>query len=198
MKSVLWALMLTVGVVSCGPQKKQGDETGTTVQQPARTDSPAVVADAGSLDELVYEGVGASLLKKESLARSQAEQKGRVAIMKVLGEDAAALIRLFAQRHAEVLTEGADVETFARSAEAALNQSTTLRGSRVSEYTQSANKDTTFAILEMPLMSGYDAIEQALADVGQKGKYLKSGDEFRKMFREFFLAEKKKLLTVPS
>lgn len=186
-------------IVSCGPGKKEEPVKPPSSIQDTTVAQPAVVQDTGSsLEDLVYEGVGASTLKKETLARSQAEQKGRVAIMKALADDAAQLIQVFGGAHgSHVLTANADMAKYAKEASESLSKSATLRGSAVQEYGQSAAKDTTYATIEIPLMNGYEEIERVLVEVGQKNGYIKSVDDFRRMFREFFLTEKKKMLTVP-
>jgi hypothetical protein len=116
-----------------------------------------------------------------------------------LADDAAKLIKAFGGAHgAHVLVPNADLEKYAKGAAESLGKSATLRGSAVQEYSQSAGKDTTYATIEIPLMNGYDEIERVLVEVGQKNGYIASADSFRKMFREFFIAEKKKMLTVPS
>lgn len=197
---LFFVMALAVLIGSCGPQKPADART----DQPVATDTtrvePAVTTNdtSSSLEELVYEATGASTLKKETLARSQAEQKGRVAIMKVLAEDASQLIKAFAAVHgAHVLTPNADLEKYATEAAESLTKAATLRGSAVQEYSQSSKKDTTYATIEMPLMNGYEEIERVLVDVGQKNGYFSSADSFKKMFREFFMIEKKKMLTVP-
>ncbi len=198
---LFFVMALTVLIGSCGPQKPVDPkkDPATPVDTTTSAQTTTSVDSSASIDDLVYEATGASTLKKETLARSQAEQRGRVAIMKVLAEDASQLIKAFAAVHgSHVLTPNADLEKYAREAAESLTKAATLRGSAVQEYGQSPKKDTTYATIEMPLMNGYEEIERVLVDVGQKNGYLASVESFKKMFREFFMVEKKKMLTVPS
>ena len=154
-----------------------------------------------TMDDLVYEGVGVSLLKMESTARSQAELKGRVEIIKALNQDAVLLMKEFSVLRKDLFADNLDTAAFAkRLNEFFAKESVQLKGSSVSEYRRSEKEDTTFAYMEMPLMAGYEVVEFAVETVGVKLHVLKENslDTFRKDFHEFFMAEKKKLLTMPS
>lgn len=198
----IFLLFLTVIFFNCGPSKQNEPK-----KEEPKKDSVTVATiesetvDSGStLDDLVYEGVGASVLKIESNARSQAELKGRTEIIKALATDAAGLLKVFIPAQKGFFADNVNVEDYAKKVEEALKKSTTLRGSKVSEYSQSAKKDTTYAMMEMPLMNGYEEIEKAIVEVGQKEKFLKTehADHFKMAFKDFFIVEKKKLLTEPS
>lgn len=200
MKKVIFVIVATL-LFGCGPSKQnepkkeepKKDSVAVTITEPE-------TADSSTLDDLVYEGVGASVLKIESNARSQAELKGRTEIIKALAADAAGLLKIFIPAQKGFFVDNVNADNYAKKVEEALNKSTTLRGSKVSEYSQSPKKDTTYAMMEMPLMNGYEEIEKVIVEVGQKEKFLKAehADHFRMAFKDFFLAEKKKLLTEPS
>lgn len=201
MQKIIFVIFSTMVLLSCGPSKQNEPK-----KEEPKKDSVAVTttetetADSSTLDDLVYEGVGASVLKIESNARSQAELKGRKEIIKALAADAATLLKVFIPAQKGFFADNTDADDYAKKVEEALNKATTLRGSKVSEYSQSAKKDTMYAMLEMPLMNGYEEIERAVIEVGQKEKFLKTehADHFKAAFKDFFLAEKKKLLTEPS
>ncbi len=151
--------------------------------------------EATSLEELVYDAEGASILKKESLAKSQAEHKARVELVGVLAREAVNMMQAFAVAHPTVI-QTSDTAAFGIKVKAAMEKETTLKGSQIGEYDQRG--DSTIASVEIALMSGYDVIEAALVQVGAKEKYIADAEGFRKAFREFFLSEKKKLVTRPS
>lgn len=175
------------------PGKTQGDQNQTTLVKPDNDneEKPA------ELTELVYEGVGKSVLKIESNARSQAELKGRKELIRVLAEDARKMLVLF-MREQPVWFSSVNAEQYAKEVEETMIASATLKGSRVSEYSQ--NGDTTFAVMEISLLDGYETIESTIVSVGLQKQHLNAEkkDDFRKTFKEFFLKEKKKLLTPPA
>jgi hypothetical protein len=195
------AFLATLVLVACPSQKKNGKET--VIDTPKDTTTKVVNLEketASELDELVYEGIGASVLKIESNARSQAELKGRKEVIRVMAEDAKQLIKLFIQEQPGFFSDGVNADEYGKAIEETMNASSTLKGCKVSEYNQSENKDTTFASMEMELMNGYDVIESAVISAGMKNKYLNEAktDSFKKTFKEFFTIQKKKLLTKPA
>lgn len=196
-----WILSLMVFLsFSCGEAKKQEPKNETTAEKketPATEEKPA---KAETMDELVYEETGVSTLKTEAAARSQAELKGRVELIRALSRDAADLATVFATLQKNLFAEGLDTAAFAKAIREYFgNEKIMLKGSAVSEYARSDKGDTTFALMEMPLMAGYEVIESAIVSVGTKSNFLKADavDTFKKVFHEFFMAEKKKLLTIP-
>jgi hypothetical protein len=196
MKSIFGMMAAAILLTGC-PAKKTDPETETRVDKDS-VEAKIVTEDreaAASLDELIYEARGASLLKKESLARSQAELKGRVELIKTLAADAGRLVAAFAKVHPQHFAKAVDAGDYASKISAFLEKETTLKGSRISEYGEEA--DTTFATVEISLMNGYDVIEKAVVEVGRESGYLQesSVSEFKKTFKAFFLEEKKKLLT---
>lgn len=203
MKQMTWvfSLLFLIFLSGCGETKKQEPKNESTAEKKEIPASDETTEKAETMDELVYEGVGVSVLKMESTARSQAELKGRVDIIKTLGEDAVQLMMEFSQLQKDLFVNDLDTAAFAKSLKEYFGkESISLKGSSVSEYRQSEKGDTTFADMEMPLMDGYEVIESALVSVGTKSRFLKADavDTFKKSFHEFFMAEKKKLLTKPS
>ncbi len=195
MKSIFGMMAAAILLTGC-PAKKTDPETETRVDKDSvETKTVTEDREAASLDELIYEARGASLLKKESLARSQAELKGRVELIKTLAADAGRLVAAFAKVHPQHFAKAVDAGDYASKISAFLEKETTLKGSRISEYSEEA--DTTFATVEISLMNGYDVIEKAVVEVGRESGYLQesSVSEFKKTFKAFFLEEKKKLLT---
>lgn len=196
MKSIFGSLVAAIVLTGC-PAKKTDPGTEVKVDKDSietKIETEDLEA-AATLDELIYEARGASLLKKESLARSQAELKGRVELIKTLAADAGRLIAAFAKAHPQHFAKAVDADDYASKISAFLEKETTLKGSRISEYNEAA--DTTFATVEISLMNGYDVIEKAVIEVGRENGYLleSSVSEFKKTFKAFFLEEKKKLLT---
>lgn len=203
MKKFGWVLCLTVFafLVSCGETKKQEPKNETAAEKKETPVTEEKSEKAEALEDLVYEEVGASTLKTESAARSQAELKGRVAIIRSIGNDAVQLACEFSQLRKDLFAEELDTAALAKALRDYFGkESITLKGSSVSEYSRSDKGDTTFALMEMPLMAGYEVIETAIIAVGMKMRLFRaeSADGFKKDFREFFMAEKKKLLTKPS
>jgi len=200
MKRHIFGLLVAALVWTGCPAKK----TEPTPDSGHDKDSVKTVADtaqddaAKSLDELVYEARGTSLLKKESLARSQSELKGRVALVKTLAEDAGKLIRAFIAVHPELFAKSVNADKFSTKIAAHMDKETTLKGSRIEEY--NTESDTMFAFVEISLMDGYSVIEKAVVEVGKQAGYLNEASvpDFQKAFKSFFLEEKKKLLTLPS
>ncbi len=195
------AIFATLVLVACPSQKKNGKET--VIDTPKDTTTKVINMEketATELDELVYEGIGASVLKKESLARSQAELKGRKEVIRILAEDANQLIQLFIQEQPGFFSSDVNSDDFGKSIEKEMNAATTLKGCKISEYSQSDNKDTTFASMEIGLMGGYDVIESAVISTGLQKKYLTADktNSFKKSFKEFFTVHKKKMLTKPA
>ncbi|MBL7994990.1 hypothetical protein JNM05_06415 [bacterium] len=205
MKNYVWILSFVMMLFSihCGEAKKQDvkkNDTAETGDVAAETSDAAEKSET-TMDDLVYEGVGVSTLKMESTARSQAELKGRVEIIKALTQDAILLVREFSLVQKDLFAGDLDTAAFAKGLKEYFGkESIQLKGSSVSEYKRSHKEDTTFAYLEMPLMAGYEVIETAVVSVGTKSHFLNEGaaDTFKKTFHEFFMAEKKKLLTIPS
>jgi hypothetical protein len=203
MKQLTWvfSLLFLIFSIGCGETKKQEPKNESNTEKkevPAKEEN---TEKTETMDELVYEGVGVSVLKMESTARSQAELKGRVDIIKTLGEDAVQLMTEFSSLQKDLFVSGLDTAAFAKSLKEYFGkESISLKGSSVSEYRQSEKGDTTFADMEMPLMAGYEVIESAIVNVGTKSHFLKADavDTFKKNFQEFFMAEKKRLLTKPS
>ncbi len=175
--------------------KKSESENPTTPSKTEEMNS----ADTTKIEELVYDAMGASKLRTESAARSDAELNGRKKLIKVLADDAVQLMQSFYKLNPEYFDKP-DTALFAKKIQEAFKKSTTLKGSAVSEYSLSPKKDTTYASLEMPLMNGYEAIEKVVVETGAIGKFLKPEriDDFRKNFHNYFMAMKKKLLTEPS
>lgn len=204
MKQMTWmfSLLFLFFSAGCGETKKQDPKNESTAEKkeiPASEETAEKTET--TTDELVYEGVGVSVLKMESAARSQAELKGRVDIIKTLGEDAVLLMKEFSVLQKELFVSDLDTAVFAKGLKEYFGkESISLKGSAVSEYRRSEKEDTTFADMEMPLMAGYEVIESAMVSVGTKSHFLKADavDTFKKNFHEFFMAEKKKLLTKPS
>jgi hypothetical protein len=198
-----WAFILPMLIFSlnCGEAKKQEPKNEAASEKKETPVIEEKTEKAETMDDLVYEETGISILKTESAARSQAELKGRVEIIKALGRDAADLGTVFAALQKELFAEGLDTAAFAKAIREYFGkEKIMLKGSSVSEYSRSEKGDSTFALMEMPLMAGYDVIESAILTVGLKSKFLKADavDNFKKNFHEFFMAEKKKLLTKPS
>lgn len=204
MKQIEWifSVAFLMFFLSCGESKKQELKKETPAEKTDATASKETTEKSESTpDDLVYEGVGVSLLKMESTARSQAELKGRVEIIKTLNQDAVLLMKEFSLLQKDLFTDNLDTAAFAKGLRDYFGKETIqLKGSSVSEYKRSEKQDTTFAYMEMPLMSGYEIIESAIVSVGIKSRFLKSDatDAFKKYFHEFFMAEKKRLLTIPS
>lgn len=202
MKPKIWIISLAlIGFfLSCGDSKKQEAKKDPGVEKSATAKENAETSESTS-EDLVYEGVGISTLKMESTARSQAELKGRVELIKALHADAVFLIREFSKLQKDLFSDRMESETFEKKLNEYFNNETIqLKGSSVSEYRRSEKGDTTFADMEMPLTAGYDVIETAIVSVGLTSGYIQSGavDNFKKSFRDFFMAEKKKLLTKPA
>lgn len=199
MKKSIFGWTLAVLLAGC-PAKKTEPVTTAKIDNDSVESKIDEVEDtaATSLDELVYEARGASMLKKESLARSQAELKGRAELIKTLAADAGQLVGAFARKHPQHFAKSVDAEDYASKISVFLEKETTLKGSHISEYSEEA--DTTFATVEISLMNGYDVIEKAVVEVGRESGYLQesSVSEFKKTFKAFFLEEKKKLLTPPA
>jgi hypothetical protein len=187
--------------VNCGDTKKDPQKQTTTqnnqTQNVPKGDS-VITEKADDLTDLVYEGTGFSLLKIESTARSQAELKGRKDVIKSMAEDAKKLINGFFTLQPGLFSDNPDIEAYGKAVEEFMNKGTTLKGCQTSEIKTS--KDTTFAYMEMPLMNGYEVIENALAEVGKNKNFLKNDkiDTFKKLFHDYFLSEKKKMLTQPT
>ncbi|KAB2878944.1 hypothetical protein F9K33_11300 [bacterium] len=204
MKQITWmfSFVFTLFSLNCGEAKKQDVKKEEAAEKKEVSESTETTEKSETtMDDLVYEGVGVSVLKMESTARSQAELKGRVDIIKALTHDAVLLMREFSVIQKDLFAGDLDTAAFAKGIiEYFGKESIQLKGSSVSEYKRSQKEDTTFAYMEMPLMAGYDVIETAVVTVGTKSHYLKEGAEesFKKNFHEFFMAEKKKLLTIPS
>lgn len=200
-RNLIFAVIFSIVLTACPAQKKNGKDT-TTIDVPKDTTKTQTIEKdtPTELDELVYEGVGASVLKIESNAKSQAELKGRKEIIRVLAEDARQLIKLFMQEQPGFFAGNANADDFGKAIEETMNASSTLKGCKVSEYSQSEKNDTTFASMEIALMSGYDVIETAVVAAGTDKKFMEASktDSFKKVFREFFIKEKKKLLTKPA
>jgi hypothetical protein len=200
MKNINWIFILAFFLTGCPPAKKQepvpgGAKTDSSVTGTASS-TKVETANADSLD---YEAVGASTLKTESLARSKAELKARESIVSLLSADACRMMEGFSSAQPDLFVGRLDKPKYAKQITEAFLKSTMLRNSRVSEYSKSDKGDTTFASIEMPLMDGYAEIERVLVDVGTKSKFLNSdADKFKKAFKEFFMAEKKRQLTKPS
>lgn len=194
--------LFTFLLTACPAQKT--DDPGKTGQVTTKDTTNQVVTPdkegVTELDELVYEAVGTSVLKTESNARSQAELKGRKEMINTLAEEAKKLITQFIAEQPGLFASGVSAEEYGKAIEETMNAGTTLRGCKVSEYSQSDNNDTTFAVMEMELMLGYDVIEKAVLTAGIQKKYVDAGntDNLKKTFKEFFLKEKKKLLTKPA
>ena len=205
MKQMTWmfSLLFLIFSAGCGETKKQDTKTETTAEKKELPASGTETSEKTetTMDELVYEGVGVSVLKMESAARSQAELKGRVDIIKTLSGDAVQLMTEFSALQKDLFVNDLDTGAFAKGLKEYFGkESIALKGSSVSEYRRSEKGDTTFADMEMPLMAGYEVIESAIIHVGTKSHFLKTDalDTFKKNFHEFFMAEKKKLLTKPS
>ena len=200
-RNLILAVIFSIVLTACPAQKKNGKDT-TTIDVPKDTTKTQIIEKdtPTELDELVYEGVGASVLKIESNAKSQAELKGRKEIIRVLAEDAKQLIKLFMQEQPGFFVGNANADDFGKAIEETMNASSTLKGCKVSEYSQSEKNDTTFASMEIALMNGYDVIETAVVAAGTEKKFMEASktDSFKKVFREFFIKEKKKLLTKPA
>ncbi len=195
-------LIFLVFLTACTNPKKNSDEEKTdsvkTAEVPSAIDDKKEKSES-SLDELVYEATGASKLKNESLARSEAELKGRTGLIRQITLDAIQLMKDFSSSNTD-LFEHLDTAKFATKIQESFKKSTTLKQSKVSEYSQSSKKDTLYASLELPLMSGYEIIEKVLTETGGELGFISKSktEEFRKKFKEFFVNEKKKLLTIPS
>lgn len=194
---VFCALWLAMG---CRDTKKTPGKQDTTriAQSNVTPDKDTAASEkASDLSDLVYESIGNSILKMESNARSQAELKGRKDMIRVLAEEAKKLIADFSKIQPGLFAENLNAEAYGKAVEESMNKSTTLKGCQVSEYKTSG--DTTYAFMEIPLMNGYEIIEKALTETGIKNNYLKSdkAEVFKKLFNEYFIAEKKKLLTPP-
>ncbi len=201
-KLIILGALFTFLLTAC-PAQKTDDPGKTGPVTPKDTTKQVVTKDnegATELDELVYEAVGSSTLKIESNARSQAELKGRKEMINTLAAEAKKLIALFIQKQPSLFSGNVNAEEYGKAIEQTMNESTTLRGCKVSEYSQSDNSDTTFAVMEMELMLGYDVIETAVVKAGIQKNYVESGntEHLKKTFKEFFLKEKKKLLTKPA
>ena len=184
------------------PAKKEEpkkEDTKDAVADNTVTKDSEIKADAdSSLDDVIYDAVGRSTSKNEMIARDKAELLARAALVKVLAKDAHELIKNFSSVEKSVFSSGVDGEAFGKKVEETMIKDTKLRGSKISESTRSANKDTMLVTIEISLMGGYETMEHAIIDVGQKEKYLSDVDNFRKLFRQFFTAQKKKTLTEPS
>lgn len=203
MKKCAWILSLVMMLfsISCGEAKKQENKKEETAEKKEVPAASETAEKSDTMEDLIYEGTGVSLLKGESTARSQAELKGRVDIIKTLNQDAIQLINEFSALQKELFADPLDTAAFAKNIREYFNrESIQLKGSSVSEYRRSEKGDTTFADMEMPLMAGYEVIEAAIVSVGVKSQFLKADavDTFKKNFHEFFMAEKKKLLTKPA
>lgn len=202
MKSFIIIGCLICSLVACGEVKKKSTEKTEkkpeTVQP--ESESPSSEDKPSSLEELVYEATGASKLRTESAARSNAELNGRTALIETLTEDGVGLLEKFYLENKGMFDASMDLEKYKSDIKAVFKKSTTLKGSTVAEYTQSRKGDTTYAIVEIPLMGGYEAIEEQIVSVGLKNKFLKSEHvaHFKTAFKEFFLNEKKKILTTPA
>lgn len=202
MKSFIIIGCLICSLVACGEVKKKSTEkaekTPETVQP--ENESPSTEDKPSSLEELVYDATGASRLRTESAARSNAELNGRTALIETLSDDAVALLEKFYPENKSMFDASMDLEKYKSDIKAMFKKSTTLKGSTVAEYTQSTKGDTTYAVVEIPLMGGYEAIEEQIVAAGLNNKFLKSEHvaHFKTTFKEFFLNEKKKILTTPA
>ncbi len=196
------AVFLASLILCACPSQKNDKKDPVTADGPKDPPKEVTVEKetASELDELVYEGVGASVLKSESNARSQAELKGRKEIIRVLAEDAGQLIKLFIREQPGFFVSDINADEFGKAIGETMEASSVLKGCKISEYSQSENKDTTFAAMEMDLMNGYETIEAAIITAGTQKKLMESSrvETFKKTFKEFFLKEKKKLLTKPA
>jgi len=151
-----------------------------------------------SLDDVIYDAIGRSTSKNETIARDKAELLGRAELVKVLAKDAHRLIKDFSAIEKSVFSPAADGDAFGKKVEEAMIRDSKLSGSKPTEYNRSANKDTLLVTVEIPLMGGFEAMERVMIEVGQKEKYLSDVDNFRKLFKQYFVAQKKKALTEPS
>ncbi|MBL7960752.1 hypothetical protein JNL27_10995, partial [bacterium] len=148
MKNYVWILSFVIMLFSihCGEAKKQDVKKNDTAE---KTDVTAETSDAAeksesTMDDLVYEGVGVSTLKMEATARSQAELKGRVDIIKALSQDAVLLMREFSVVQKDLFAGDLDTAAFAKGiTEYFGKESIQLKGSSVSEYKRSQKEDTT-------------------------------------------------------
>lgn len=200
MKNVLIVILLMLFFASCGDSTKQASKQDekTVTPDESPTDAPE---KAASLDELVYEGEGRSTIKAESAARSQGELKGRAALLHTLEADASGLIADFSKKYPDLVSTSATPEAWNKALRAHFNsEKFVLKGSMATEYGKSERGDTLIVTMSLPLMAGYEVIEGALVDAGLKDQFLSSSgiESFKKAFREYYVTEKKKLLTMPS
>lgn len=193
---LIWSL------IACGETKKKDPDKTEKAAESAQPQNEVPVSEdkPSSLEELVYDATGASRLRTESAARSSAELNGRNALIETLAEDAVSLLDKFYSENKAMFASSTDLEKYKSEIKAGFKKSTTLKGSTVAEYTQSTKGDTTYAVVEIPLMGGYDAIEEQIVAAGEKNNFLKSEHmtHFKTAFKEFFLNEKKKILTIPA
>ncbi len=198
MKKINWIFLLGFILAGCPPAKKQEPQ-----KDGVKADSSSTASDSkmqsGSTESGDYEAIGSSTLKTESMARSKAELKARENIITMLSADACRMVEKFSSVQKDLFAGSVDVAQYCNQITDAFKKSTTLRNSRISEYSKSDKGDTTFATVEMPLDDGYSEIERIVVEVGTKSKFLGSDvEQFKKSFKEFFLAEKKRQLTTPS
>ena len=196
MNKFLFIFLFLLLAVACGDKKPK--------EQPTSDDSTAVQmeeddTESDSVASLSYTGSGFSTFKRESMARKQATLRGRRDIMKNLSEDAKQLVAVFVKGHADLFSDAADAESLATEVSQALSKSVSLTGSQVSEFEYSDGEDTLFAVVEMPLQNGCEAILEAMLEIAVKNSWLNAeAGKIKSAFREFFKVEKKIGLTTPS